>query len=59
MEPVDFDDLPEGALLLIDSVNSAPIIYVLEDHPKLALQFSPLFDAHAAAICASTKGILK
>jgi predicted nucleic acid-binding protein len=40
-----FSDLPEGALLLIDS---APIIYVLEDHPKLASRFRPLFEAHAA-----------
>jgi len=31
MESLAFGDLPEGALLLIDS---APIIYVLEDHPK-------------------------
>jgi predicted nucleic acid-binding protein len=44
MEPLAFDDLPEGALLLIDS---APIIYVLEDHPRLASRFRPLFDAHA------------
>jgi predicted nucleic acid-binding protein len=45
MEPLAFGDLTEGALLLIDS---APIIYVLEDHPKLASRFGPLFDAHAA-----------
>lgn len=45
MEPLAFGDLTEGALLLVDS---APIIYVLEDHPKLASQFGPLFDAHAA-----------
>jgi hypothetical protein len=31
MGPIDFDDLPERTLLLIDS---APIIYVLEDHPS-------------------------
>jgi predicted nucleic acid-binding protein len=45
MEPLAFGDLPEGALLLVDS---APIIYVLEDHPRLASRFRPLFDAHAA-----------
>ena len=45
MKPLAFDDLPQGALLLVDS---APIIYVLEDHPKLAPRFRPLFDAHAA-----------
>jgi predicted nucleic acid-binding protein len=38
-------DLPDGALLLMDS---APIIYVLEDHPAFASRFAPLFDAHAA-----------
>jgi predicted nucleic acid-binding protein len=47
MEPVDFSDLPKGAVLLIDS---APIIYVLEDHPKLALRFRPLFEAHAGLL---------
>src|SRR3984885_16124665 len=45
MESLAFGDLPEGALLLIDS---APIIYVLEDHPKFASRFGPLFEAHAA-----------
>ena len=45
MEPLAFGDLPEGVLLLVDS---APIIYVLEDHPRLASRFRPLFDAHAA-----------
>ena len=45
MEPLAFADLPEGALLLIDS---APIIYVLEAHPKFASRFGPLFEAHAA-----------
>jgi predicted nucleic acid-binding protein len=45
MEPLAFGDLTEGALLLVDS---APIIYVLEDHPRLASRFRPLFDAHAA-----------
>jgi predicted nucleic acid-binding protein len=45
MEPIDISDLPEGALMLLDS---APIIYVLEAHPKLARRFAPLFEAHAA-----------
>jgi len=43
MEPLDLSGLPEGALLLIDS---APIIYFLEDHPKLGARFQPLFEAH-------------
>jgi hypothetical protein len=43
MEPLAFDDLPEQALLLVDS---APIIYFLENHPKLAPHFEPLFAAH-------------
>jgi len=33
MEPLGFDDFPQQALLLIDT---APIIYVLEEHPKFA-----------------------
>lgn len=44
MEPLTAD-LPDGALLLMDS---APIIYVLEGHARLAARFRPLFDAHAA-----------
>jgi len=44
MGPLDLADLPEGALLLLDS---SPIIYVLEEHPRLARRFRPLFDAHA------------
>lgn len=43
MEPLDFGDLPQGALLLVDS---APIIYVLEDHLTFASRFRPLFQAH-------------
>jgi predicted nucleic acid-binding protein len=43
MEPLDLGGLPPGALLLIDS---APIIYYLEAHPRLAARFEPLFDAH-------------
>lgn len=45
MEPVTTEGLPENALLLIDS---APIIYVLEDHLKFGPRFRPLFEAHAA-----------
>jgi predicted nucleic acid-binding protein len=45
MGPIDFDDLPERALLLIDS---APIVYFLEDHPQFGPRFAPLFAAHAA-----------
>jgi hypothetical protein len=44
MGPLAFDDLPEQALLLIDS---APIIYVLEGHPKFGTRFKR-FEAHAA-----------
>lgn len=43
MEPISLDGLPENALLLVDS---APIIYVLEDHPELAAIFRPVFEAH-------------
>ena len=45
MEPLTFDNLPEQALLLMDS---PPIIYWLEGHPTLARRFKLLFDAHAA-----------
>ena len=44
MDPLNADDLPDGALLLMDS---APIIYVLEQHPKLATRFVALFEAQA------------
>lgn len=44
MGPVVFEDLPDQALILMDS---SPIIYVLEGHPKLAPRFEPLFAAHA------------
>lgn len=36
--------VPEGAVLTIDS---APVIYFLEDHPLYAKHFAPLFDAAA------------
>ncbi|HVZ14193.1 MAG TPA: PIN domain-containing protein [Bauldia sp.] len=45
MEPIDPSVLERDALVLVDS---APIIYVLEGHPKLAKRFAPLFDAQAA-----------
>jgi len=45
MAPIDIADLPERALLLVDS---APIIYFLEGHPKLGPRFKPLFAAHEA-----------
>lgn len=45
MEPLRFEDLPEQALLLMDS---APIIYVIEGHRTLGPRFRPIFEAHAA-----------
>jgi predicted nucleic acid-binding protein len=45
VEPLGFEDLPNGALILLDS---APIIYVLEGHPKLGPRFRPLFVAHSS-----------
>ena len=45
MEPLDIGSLADGALLLIDT---PPIIYFLESHPKFAARYKPLFDAHAA-----------
>jgi predicted nucleic acid-binding protein len=44
MGPVDIVDLPDQALLLVDS---APIIYFLEGHPRHGPHFRPLFEAHA------------
>lgn len=43
MEPLDLSDLPEQALLLLDT---APIIYWLEDHSEFGPRFQPLFEAH-------------
>lgn len=41
-------DLPDGSLVLVDS---APIIYVLENSPRFAARFRPLFERqHAGAI---------
>jgi predicted nucleic acid-binding protein len=45
MEPLTLETLPDGALLLVDS---APIVYFLEAHPKLAKIFKPVFERHAA-----------
>jgi len=45
MEPLEFADLPDQALLLLDS---APIIYVVEAHPRFSPRYKPLFVAQAA-----------
>jgi predicted nucleic acid-binding protein len=45
MEPIDLSELPEGALLLLDS---APIIYFLDAHARLGPRFRPVFEAHGA-----------
>ena len=45
MEPLNVSDLPAGALVLIDT---APIVYQLEGHPKYAARFRVVFEAHAA-----------
>lgn len=45
MAPLDLSALPQGALVLVDA---APIIYVLEGHPRLARRFQPLLDLQAA-----------
>jgi hypothetical protein len=42
VESLAAEPLPEGALVLVDS---APIIYTLEAHPRHALLFLPLFAA--------------
>lgn len=44
MEPLDLSNLPEHPLLLLDS---APIIYFLEGHPKFGPRLQPLFEEHA------------
>lgn len=36
-----FGGLPDGARVTVDS---APLIYFLEDHPRLAGRYAPLFD---------------
>ena len=45
MEPLNTKALPSGALLLVDS---APIIYTLEAHPKFASRYKSMFARHAA-----------
>ncbi len=45
MGTLDLEGLPEGALLLVDS---APLIYVVEAHPKWRPRFRPVFEAHEA-----------
>jgi len=45
MEPLDFTELPDRALLLLDT---APIVYVLEAHPDFGPRFEPLFAAQEA-----------
>ena len=45
MEPLSLEGLPANALVLVDT---APIIYVLEDHPRFAQRFRPLFEAYEA-----------
>jgi len=45
MGPLSIGELPDQSLLLIDT---APIVYILEEHALLAARFQPLFDAHAA-----------
>jgi predicted nucleic acid-binding protein len=43
MEPLDLSGLPGQALLLIDT---APIIYWLENNARFGVRFQPLFEAH-------------
>jgi predicted nucleic acid-binding protein len=43
MDAIKFEDLPDASLVLLDS---APIIYFLENHARLAPRFKPLFEAH-------------
>ena len=45
MEPLTAAGLPPGALLLMDT---APIIYFLERHPKFSPVFKPFFVEHDA-----------
>ena len=43
MGALSLEGLSDGALLLVDS---APIIYILENHGLLAPRFLPIFEAH-------------
>ena len=45
MAALDLSGLPANSLVLVDT---APIIYCLEAHPKYAARFQPLFDRQAA-----------
>jgi predicted nucleic acid-binding protein len=45
MEPLSLSALPHRGLVLVDT---APIVYALEAHPRLSLRFQPLFDRQAA-----------
>lgn len=45
MESVEGISLPAGALVLVDS---APIIYLLEYHPKFAARYRRIFEQQAA-----------
>ena len=45
MDALGTESLDEGAVVVVDT---APIIYVLEDHPRYAARFVPLFERHAA-----------
>jgi predicted nucleic acid-binding protein len=45
MGALDLSGLPDGALVLVDS---APIIYWLDQRPNFAKRFEPLFALHAA-----------
>lgn len=45
MEPLSVASLPDDALVLVDT---PPIIYLLEGHPRLLPRFRPLFERHAA-----------
>ena len=47
MDALDRSGLPDDALVLLDS---APIIYFLEDHPKLGPRFQALFEAHSQGL---------
>ena len=51
MGTVDIDDLPDGAVVILDS---APVIYYFEDHPTLAERFEPVFKAQVEGrlVCA-------
>jgi predicted nucleic acid-binding protein len=44
MGPIGLTGLDQGAVILMDS---PPIIYVLEGHPRFGPRFRPLFEAHA------------